>query len=900
MKRFFDFSEFTRRLYPLIKPFIKRNLAILLSFLFPPLILEIAYITCGIFPFGKYSLLIIDLYHQYAPFISDLRERLRSFSSLLYSWTGGLGTNYLPLYAYYLASPLNLITVLFPKNWLTEAVLVLTLLKVGLAGACFACYLRGVRLGNNAAVVAFSLLYALSGYVLAFSWNIMWLDVIYLLPLVVLGLVRLVRDGRGIFFCVCLALTLFSNFYMAIFVCIFLILYYPVCLFQYHGAGRPAFLVKRTAQFAGFSILSAGLSAILLLPSYFSLKLCSAADDAMPRTLEHYFDLFDYIARHFTAAPPSIREGMPNLYCGIIVLILIPAYFLCGGIRLKEKLLHLLPLSVLIAGFNLNIPNFIWHGFHFPNQIPYRFSFVYIFLVLSISCKAFGRLNEFSGKQIGAICMSIAAIIILSQKLDILTLEDPALYISLLAVILYAAALTAGRGRAGRAHPSHGTLLVALVIISEVAANTIFTMQKIDSVEGYSARNGYSSGTEAAQIRSVISKIASEDKSFYRMELIPPKTVNDPYLYNYRGLSVFSSPLPMRTVKMPENLGYHSNSINSYIYEGSTAFLDSLFGVKYLVYRSMNIDEKLYARIESPGELAVFKNPYALSLGFEAPVGLKDFRSSSCNPFEAQNKLIESICGVKDVFIPIEQKQGSTENLTFSSTGTKYYSFKRNNKESGSTAKVQITVENDSQVYLYFKAPYQMKGSGFVALDAKKADFNHQALFDSQEITESSDVKKVDFNPRHSTLINLGFCKAGSLPELQLDFDKSSPESGRFEVYAYALDLPAFEKAIGLIKEKSMTVESFTDTSVIGRIEAASADLMVMSIPYDKGWRVWVDGRKAETQAIGDFLLCFEISAGPHRIELRFVPEKFYLGLSITLISAIILLLLAYRNKRTS
>jgi uncharacterized membrane protein YfhO len=204
---------------------LRKNYIIIMSFFLPVITLTIAYITCGIYPFGKWDLLIIDLYHQYAPFISDFQERLKSFSSLLYSWSGGLGTNYLPLYAYYLASPLNLITILFPKEFLAEAVLVLTLLKVGLAGACFAFYLKGVHNEQNLSTVAFSLLYALSGYVLAFSWNIMWMDAIYLLPLIILGLVRLVRDSRGFFYCITLAVALLSNFYIAFFICFFVLLF---------------------------------------------------------------------------------------------------------------------------------------------------------------------------------------------------------------------------------------------------------------------------------------------------------------------------------------------------------------------------------------------------------------------------------------------------------------------------------------------------------------------------------------------------------------------------------------------------------------------------------------------------------------------------------------------------
>jgi uncharacterized membrane protein YfhO len=853
---------------------MKKHYVGLLAFFLPALILEIAYIAHGVFPFGDRDILMVDLYHQYAPFISDLQDRLRTFSSPLYSWSGGLGTSYLPLYAYYLASPLNLIIVLFPKGNLTEAVLVLTLLKVGLSGACFSFYLKGVHGEKSLVTVAFSNLYALSGYVLAFSWNIMWMDAIYLLPLIMLGLVKLIRGGNGLFYCITLAMALLSNFYMAFFICFFTILYYPVCLFKYHSIKKISFLIKKTAQFIGFSLLSAGLSAVLLLPTFFQLRSTSAADDIFPKTLTNYFDLFDYITRHFTAAAPVIREGAPNLYSGIVVLILLPVYFLCKSIPLKEKLCNLAVILILILSFNMNMLNFIWHGFHYPNQIPHRFAFVYVFIVLSMSYEAFKKLDEFSGKQIGNICLWVLGIILISQKFDDLSIEFHTVYVSAIFIILYAVALT--KGRCNNTRSLSKALILTLVVAAELVTNTIITSIKIGSVEGFAIRHSYASGKEAAQIRDQISSIAGSDKGFYRMEILPSKTTNDPALYNYPGLSIFSSTISEKPVKMLEKLGYHSNSINSYIYEGSTVILDSLFGIKYLIYRDLNIEEKLYKQTAATDELKTFINPYALPLGFQATNKVKNFNSSiSSNPFEVQNLLMEAICGVKDVLMPIGQKQGSHDNLSFSSDSTKYYSFNRNIKDKDSTARIKFTIEEVEQVYLYYKAPSDMNGSGFIMINGKK----------------------VEFNPKHSSLINLGFSEAGTSAELNINFDKSSAETGSFEIYAYSLNLTAFENAISLIGEKSMTIESFKDTSISGMVEAESDGLMVMSIPFDKGWQVKVDGEEVKTQAVDDCLLSFELLKGSHRIELWFFPEKLFIGIMITMASALILLLLFIKKS---
>ncbi len=854
--------------------YIKRHHVTLLAFFLPVFILEIAYIAVGIFPFGNRSLLIADLYHQYAPFISELQHKFTTASSLLYSWSGGLGVNFLPLFSYYLASPINLITLLFPADYLTEAVLVLTLIKVGLSGYCFAFYLKGVHGEKNLVTVGFSLLYALSGFVLAFSWNIMWMDSIYLLPLIMLGLVNLTRQGKGFFFCITLTLALLSNFYMGFFICFFTLLYYPVCLFKYHNLKNNSLLIKRTGQFVGFSLLSAGLSAMLLIPTFFQLKSTSAAADIFPKTLTNYLDLFDYIARQFTAVSPSIREGAPNMYCGIVVLVLLPIYFLCKNIPLKEKLWNVSLLLILILSFNINILNFIWHGFHYPNQLPYRFSFVYIFLVLSMSYEAFKNLHEFSGKQIGNICLSILGIILISQKFDDLSIGFHTIYISAAFIILYALALTIERSCAIR--PSRKTLIIFLILTAEIITNTIITVVKIDATEGYSSRKGYESGSEVSQIRNEISSISHSDKGFYRLEILPSKTVNDPALYNYRGLSIFSSTISAGPVKMLENLGYASNGINSYSYEGSTAILDSLLGIKYLIYRDdIATVEKLYNQTTTTENIKVFTNPYVLPLGFQSTSQMKNFDSGAGdNPFVNQNHLIEAICGTPDVLIPIEQKLATQSNIDLSES-TYHYSFNRVNKDNDSIARINFEIDSAEQVYLYYNAPYNMKGSGVVTVNGKK----------------------VEFNPKHSTIINLGFCKAGSSAEMKINFDKSVAESGSFKVYAYSLNIPAFKEAMSLIHKKSMIVEKFTDTSIQGRVKAASDGVMVMSIPFDKGWHVKVDNQEVKPQAVDKCLLSFDLLKGTHKIEMWFFPEKLFMGLMISLVSALILILLFLKKS---
>lgn len=853
---------------------IEKHHILMMSFFVPSFILLLSYAVIGVFPFSGRNILTVDMYFQYAPFISDLQDKLTSFSSLLYSWSGGLGINYLPLFAYYLASPINLLTVIFPPQFITEAILAITLIKVGLAGAAFNYFLRKVYGEKDLSTVAFSSLYALSGFVLAYSWNIMWLDSIYLLPLVAYGLIRLVKEGRGLFYCIVLAAALITNFYMAFFICIFMVFYFIVTLFRYHGIRKPMLLIGRTVSFAGYSLLSGGLSAFILLPTFTQLGTTSAAGDTFPKTIKTYYDIFDFIVRHFLTIDPVIRDGAPNLYSGIAMLILVPMYFLVRRIPLKEKLLNLSLLIFLIVSFNINILNFIWHGFHFPNQLPYRFSFVYIFLVLTMAYEGYKALDEFSGKQVGMLSMAVLLVILISQKFEDIKLPLHTVYVSAAFIILYAAAFA--RMRSSNARRFKGGSALIMVLALELLTNTIVTVVKIDSTESYSSREGYSSGTEVREIREQISMLLESDRDFYRIEVIPHKTQNDPSLYNYPGVSVFASTISEKPVDLMEELGLYSNGINSYVYSGSTLITDSLFGIRYLFYRELGVNEKLYSKVSDSDEIDVLMNPYSLSPGFMTKPEVADFKSSiGRDPLDSQRLLFEAFSGVEGVLQPIDQEVGETDNLTIS--GTSRYSYTRSSKESDSTAVIRMDFDESGQVYLYYDAPSSMKGKGSITVNGVKSDFDAY----------------------HSSVISLGYCEAGTSAEVLIEFDKSGSESGRFEIYSYRMDLEAFEEGISEIRKNQLEIESFSDTSIRGTVNSDHDGMMVMSIPYDKGWNVTVDGKKVETTSVDESLLSFEVPEGIHDIRLTFFTDKLAEGIGITAISASIMIFLIIRRRKS-
>ena len=196
----------------------------------------------GIYPFGENCILHVDMYHQYCPFFMEMQEKLTSGGSFLYSWNLGLGSDFVALYAYYLASPLNWLLLLCPQGLVIEFMTLTIWIKIALAGLFFFWFLRehfslvgkdGQYHSNTVLpALVFSTAYAFSGFVATYSWNIMWMDSIALAPLIIMGLELLVKKNRPALYYVALSVSIISNFYISLIICMFLVLYFGVLFLE--------------------------------------------------------------------------------------------------------------------------------------------------------------------------------------------------------------------------------------------------------------------------------------------------------------------------------------------------------------------------------------------------------------------------------------------------------------------------------------------------------------------------------------------------------------------------------------------------------------------------------------------------------------------------------------------
>lgn len=378
-----------------------------LAFFVPAFIMLVLFIIRGIYPFGDLSFLFSDMYHQYMPFLSEFVHKIKAGEGLSYSYNVGIGSNFLALYVYYVASPFNWLVFLLPESLIMEFMSYLVILRIGLMGLTFSIYLRKTFGKADPAVILFSTCYALSGYLAAYNWNVMWLDCLILLPLILLGVERLAREGRWVMYTVTLGLCILTNYYISIMICIFLVLYFGMLLItEYHimteGQSQKVKTVfGRIGRFAFASLLAGGLAAALLIPEVCAILRTDFGNSDFPGTLDSYFSVFDMLARHCLCVTTERGlEHWPNIYCGVAVFLLVPMYALNEKISVRKRFCNLALAGFLLLSFGTNVLDFLWHGLNYPDSLPARQSFLYIFLILVMCYDAFRNVEGTSPGQI--------------------------------------------------------------------------------------------------------------------------------------------------------------------------------------------------------------------------------------------------------------------------------------------------------------------------------------------------------------------------------------------------------------------------------------------------------------------------------------------------------------------
>lgn len=806
------------------------------AFLLPFVICVLVCIGNGVYPFGENCILHIDMYHQYCPFFTEFLHKLRTGGSLQYSWNLGLGSDFVSLYAYYLASPLNFFIVLCPKQFVIEFMTLLVLIKIALCGVTFFWYLKyhfrfigkDYKMHSNQVIPAlvFSTAYALSGFVAAYSWDIMWMDCILLFPLILAGLEKLVREGKPCLYFLTLAVSIFANYYISIMICIFLVFAFAL-LFVTQKKGK----IKALFRFGWYSLLAGGTSLVLLLPEIAVLSASGSAEDGFPKTVEWYFSIVAELGRaSFVTTSYTGNDHWPNLYAGAFSILLIGLYVFNRRISWKEKLPRLFMLLFFWISFANNQLDYIWHGMHFPQALPGRQSFLYIFMVLVMG---FTTIRKWKGTRfwhiVAAVIASLSVMLLSGYDGDELVTEPMAILVTMLLLVVYGILLLLVKIVRKKVRPALREFIFC-VAIAELAINMAVTGL------GVTSRSAYTSKQTAYEDLLAQAKEDNGEDGFYRVEDTGRKTKNDDSLYQYASATVFSSLMNLDVSHLFQSL-YMEGGKNFYCYNGATPLTSAMFSVKYMLSSNSMDESPLHTLVSGSDGSYLYRNNYCLPLGYMMrEKAIRGWQSSQLDRISSLNSLARQLGAQGDLLYPAEvvqtQAAGDT-TIDLAEDGYYYADYTTCNSDS-------LTVSrNDGWIQQYNKTT-------------------------------------------HRYLIDLGQCRANT----QVHITNANAET--IEYHVYRLNMQTLDKAYETLSRQTMTLQEQTDRYIRGTIEVKTAGRLILSVPADEGWKLYVDGKETEITPFADALIGVHLKKGTHSIELYYTTPGLYAGAVGSMVSLVL------------
>lgn len=855
----------------------------------------LTYITLNVFPFGDHTVLIVDMHHQYVAFFSLLREKffaVFSGGSLVYSDSIGLGGNFVSLFAYYLSSPFNLLMLIFPRANLTEAIALATVLKIATAGVTFSLFAKKAFGRNDFSIVLGGLAYSMISFFIGHSWNIMWLDPLILLPLVCLGLELLLRDGKPGLYIITLAMALMSNYYIGYMICIFMVLYYLAIAVSDGSRPSGAQRLKRFWRFAYSSVVGGCISAIVTVPTFLSLMSTSGAEDQFARQLASNFDFFTLFQRMLFSAYPSMRgDNLPNIYCSVLAVFLFILFITCNKFSVRRRVAWAGVVGFLALSMSVNWLNFAWHGFHFPNDLPYRFSFLLSFAMLCIGMQMLSAISSVTPKNVLLAFLSAFALLMIEQRVGDGKSDFIMIYVSLAFFFVYA--LVIGLYSGGRIRKALCFSLLAVFLFVEVAANSSLVIQQLDANEYFTERKDFVYDYQITA--DAVSTVEDYGDDMFRMELLPRKTCNDPSLFGYNGMTVFASSNRKSVTTLMGKLGYAVNGVNSYLYKNYTPVSDSLLGVKYLVLQNELGNSHPYLKytgqsVDSETERrCIHQNTSALSKCYMVRNNVIEWAWQQENPYYVANSFVTQATGMDGQVYETQNINASTDaSISFDNYDGE------NAPESAHTLShvdgfgCDVTINGS---FFTMSAIDGTQNPSFTVSRTVEEAGLYSIYIDCRAATSIYITAGGSYTstPTEPNTIDLGYCEAGMLVEVTINTDLSSVVGN---VFLARLDQAAFDGAIARLREGELQNVDYAEGRIEGTINNANDGLMFTSIPFDSGWRVKVDGERVDTFALGDGFLCFAVPAGEHTISMSFFPSGMIAGIIITVLALLLLLVL--------
>ena len=877
----------------------RKVLWIFLSFAIPFFIMVLGCIAMHITPFGDKSLIISDG-DSYLNCLSYFSRLLKGEESILYSFENGLGNNMISYFSWGQFSPIFALSALADLETLPVWYTWISITCLSFSGLTMYILLDQLT-GHRSSNLIFAVSYALAGFSVANDFQIIFFTGVHMLPLMVLGLYRMLKGKNPVLYIASLGYCILCNFYFGYMLCVFSLLLFIVIMVtkkqELYGKRKRLF-----GRFALSSVLAGLLPTFIWLPAIKAMTGGGRVDQAVLSEfkLSENMPFLEIFAKLFTGANSTeeIVSGLPNIFCGILILALVILFFMNKKIEKRYKRAAGVVIIFYLISFYITAFTMAMHGFTHTNWFPYRYSFIFSFVLIMLAAEQFRHIDSITFKECRycGIMIIVSAIIIFSRQYEFIT--GGMILIDIILLFGMWAAFYLYKKRPSKT-PLRllSAILILLVSINMYANYTISTYKLLDwgiDLDEYEV--------QILQDGSMAEGITASDDTFFRMENEDARSGTlglDSYLYGYNGVGGSGPVIRSFVHEQLCKLGINWFDMRHYYSEGIPAAADTLLGVKYVISENDLTEEKGYTQKLNAGAKGIFLNENALSIAILADAAASEVELGS-DVFANLNRIYKAMTGEEEDIFTEETditftSHNSTEGYTVTS---EELSRMKEETDSEDAAETEADAGDADETEADAGDADETEADAYIEYEFTAASDGTVYLFD----TAIPDSESGLYIP---AIKCCGVYKKGDLVTGRLDISGDYITPSLMEeycsglVWAYA-DNDLLSEYAEILNDREITLAKEQETLLTGEFSADEDQIILFTIPWDEGWSCYIDGEKTEISKTWDLFMSVEATEGSHTYELRYFPAWMDYGIVISLaaLAGAVIYIIIYAVKK--
>ncbi len=856
----------------------------LLSFILPFIILLLSAIALHITPFGEHNFGLSDgqgYIYGLPGHGKFIKSALQGQANWLYS-LGGLGNNTWSSLSWGGLAPAKMLAVFCTMESAPDCLTWITLVNLSLCGLTMyilLCYKRGHVLSN----LIFSTSYALIGFNVVNCYQMLFFIGPQMLPLMILGLIKLLEGKSPLTYILSLAICIFFNFYFGFHLCVASLVFFLAFFYAESEsiAGRKDKLI---GTWFGSSVIAGLLPAFFWFPA---LKAFSGGGrlnqtGAAEFELQENMPFIQIFSKLFSGANSTSEmvDGLPNIFCGILVVALVVLFFMNKKIPVKKKRAAAVMIGFYLLTFYITAFTLLMHGGTHTNWFPYRYSYVFSFLLIYIAAYEFEYLDEITlaDTKRAAVGLLIAAILVFSVRYSFISggsvlLDFALLFVMWLGFWVY-------KTKPEKAPKRVFTLLLLLLVCGNLYANFVLSIYKVQKKEGWELdleeyrSNVFTNG-------ALIDGIKAADTGFYRMEKDKSDLGSvgaDSGLYGYYGVSGSGPAIRENVHRELCKIGVNWFDMRHWYSEGIPAATDTLLGLKYLVSERDLTEEKGYEKRAGIKDTSVYQNHYPLLLSILSDAPVADLTLGD-DVFQNLNSVWKAMTGgSKDIFT---EQDDVTFSLHSNTTDQTITSSELRESVSNAAAGIESAYQGSS----YFEYTFEAAQDGAVYV------FDTSIPGSPNGLSEPA-IKYVGYYRKGDPVTGTVEIAGSGTGDFLRGYCANL-------VFAYANNDVLKEYAEKL-NARDISFDKDLNSHLFGTFTADKNQRILFTIPWDEGWACCIDGQKVPIDKTWDLFMSVAVPEGQHTWEMKFFPAWMDYGLMIsgaTLISLLVFMVMWKKKK---